>query len=75
MFLHYCPSLPDDYALMLNENLIEFRVHPLEDFTMTDWKPVADRANDFYAQMALSCMIVFYDRSRMGLIHSIGQAT
>lgn len=72
IMLHYTPSLDDDHLFLLNQGTFEFRVHPKENFTMTEWKPVADRVNDYYAQMALSCTLACLDRSRNGLLWGIG---
>ncbi len=72
VLLHYTPSMDDDKMYCLNQSTWELRYHPLENFTMTEWKPVVDRVNDMYAQIALSLMICCYARSRNGLLWGIG---
>ena len=72
VWIWWSPAFNTSSIFLLNSRYLEFRVHPNDQFAMTEWKQKVDQPRARHAQITLTCCIVFLSRTRHGVVFDIG---
>jgi len=69
--LVWSAKCPAGLLYTLNTKYLELIIDPAANFTMTDWKPIANQVNDRAAQIAVALNFICSNRNRQGVIYNI----